>query len=226
MPKYEIIHGEAFPLIRYNMEAGEVLKAESDAMVAMSPNIDVTGKAEGGILKGLTRKLAGESFFLQQLEAARGPGEVLLAHASPGGIMDIVLDGSYGLLVQKNGFLAATQGVEVSTKMQSLGKGLFSGEGFFIVNITGKGVCFVSSYGAIHVIDVGPGEQVIIDNGHLVAWPDTMTYAIEKASKGWISSFKSGENLVCRFTGPGKVLIQTRNPGGFVGWLTKLGIMK
>ncbi|MDR1607629.1 MAG: TIGR00266 family protein [Deltaproteobacteria bacterium] len=223
-PKYEIIHGEAFPLIRYNLAQGEKLKAESDAMVAMSATIDVTGGTEGGILRGLTRMLAGEKFFFQYLEAKRGPGEALLAHSQPGGIMDVELDGTYGLIIQKDGFLAATEGVNVNTTMQSLGRGLFSGEGFFILKVTGQGVVFVSSYGAIHPIEVPAGEQVIIDNGHLVAWPDYMPYSLEKASNGWFSSFKSGECLVCRFTGPGVVLIQTRNPSGFSGWLKRLGL--
>jgi uncharacterized protein (TIGR00266 family) len=225
VPKYEIIHGEAFPLVRYQLNQGEKIKAESDAMVAMSATIDVTGGAEGGLFKSLARKLAGEKFFFQYLEAKRGPGMALLGHAQPGGITDVELDGSYGLVVQKDGFLAATEGVEISTTMQSLSKGLFSREGFFILKITGRGVVFVSSYGAIHALDVEPGQQVIVDNGHLVAWPDYMNYTIEKASNGWINSWMSGESLVCRFTGPGTVLIQTRNPSSFVGWLQRLGIV-
>ncbi|MDR0549139.1 MAG: TIGR00266 family protein [Deltaproteobacteria bacterium] len=224
MPKYEIIYGEAFPLIRYNLEKGEKLKAESNAMVAMSATIDVTGGADGGIFKSFTRLLAGEKFFFQYLEATRGPGEVLLAHSHPGGVMDVDLDGSYGLIVQKDGFLAATSGIEVGTTLQSLGRGLFSQEGFFVVKITGRGVVFVSSYGAIHPLELKPGEQVIVDNGHLVAWPDYMTYTLEKASNGWFNSWKSGENLVCRFTGPGTVLIQSRNPNALVGWLKVLGL--
>ena len=49
-----------------------------------------------------------------------------------------------------------------------------------------------------------------------------MDYKIEKASSGWISSFTSGEMLVCRFKEPGVVLIQTRNPQGFAEWIKDL----
>jgi uncharacterized protein (AIM24 family) len=63
---------------------------------------------------------------------------------------------------------------------------------------------------------------VMVDNNHLVAWPDYMHYEITKASSGWISSLTSGEALVCRFRGPGVVLIQTRNPGGFASWIRRL----
>jgi uncharacterized protein (TIGR00266 family) len=209
---YEILYQNAFPVVRYRLQAGEKLKAESDAMIAMSSAVDVTGGVEGGFLRGLGRMLSGEKFFFQYLTANRGPGEVLFGQAMPGGIMDLQLDGNYGLRVQKNGFLAATQGIEIDTQMQNLTRGLFSGEGFFILSVQGRGTVFLSSYGSIHAIDLKPGEEIIIDNGHLVAWTDYTEYHIEKASNGWISSIISGECLVCRFKGPGRVLIQTRNP--------------
>ncbi|WP_033170070.1 TIGR00266 family protein [Selenomonas sp. ND2010] len=221
--KYEILYPEAFPVVKCQLERGEKIKAESDAMITMSVTVDVEGKMDGGILSGLARKfLAGESFFFQELIASRGPGEVLLGHPLPGGILDVELDGSYGLVVQKDGYLASTQGIQVDTKMQNLSKGLFSGEGFFVLNVTGRGTVFVSSYGVIHPVNLGAGEEVIIDNGHLVAWPDYMQYSIEKASSGWISSVTSGECLVCRFRGPGVVLIQTRNPSGFEAWIRSM----
>ena len=218
--KHEILYGDSFPVVKCDLERGESIKAESDAMVSMSATLDVTGSTGGGILGGLARKLlTGESFFFQRITASRGAGSVLLGHAAPGGIADVMLDGTHGLCVQKNGFLAAEETVEIDTAMQNLTRGLFSGEGFFVLNIHGKGVVFLSSFGAIHPINLEAGEEVIIDNGHLVAWPDYMKYTVEKASSGWFSSVASGEGLVCRFTGPGTVLIQTRNPDAFSAWM-------
>lgn len=220
---YQIIYPEAFPIIECNLNRGERIKAESDAMIAMSSTIDVEGKMEGGFFKGLMRKvLTNESMFFQELIANRGSGKVLLGHALPGGILDIELDGSYGLTIQKDGFLASTEGINVDTKVQNLSQGLFSGEGLFVLNATGKGVIFVSSYGVIHPITLSDGEEFIIDNGHLVAWCDYMHYSIEKANKGWISSMTSGEGLVCRFRGPGTILIQTRNPSSFEAWIRSI----
>ena len=221
--KYEILYPEAFPVVECYLERGESIKAESDAMIAMSPTIEIEGKMDGGILSGLARKfLSGESMFFQELVARRGAGKVIFGHTFPGGIMDVELDGSYGLTIQKNGFLASTQGINVETKTQSLSRGFLSGEGFFLLNASGRGTVFVSSYGVIHPINLESGEEVIIDNGHLVAWPDYMDYKIEKASSGWISSFTSGEGLVCRFRGPGVVLIQTRNPDSFESWIRSI----
>lgn len=129
------------------------------------------------------------------------------------------LDGTYSLIVQKEGFLAAEDRIQVDTTMQNLARGLFSREGFFVTQVSGRGTVFLSSYGAIHAINLEPNEEVIVDNGHLVAWPDYMNYRIEKASSGWFSSIASGECLVCRFRGPGIVLIQTRNPSSFASWI-------
>ena len=162
-----------------------------------------------------------ESFFFQQLVANRGPGEVLLAHSVPGDIQAIEMDGSIEYTLQKDGFFAGSDSITISTKMQNLTQGLFSGEGFFVINASGKGTLFVSSYGAIHPIDVPAGEEIIIDNHHLVAWPALMEYKIEKASSGWLSSFTSGEMFVCRFKGPGQVLIQSRNPPAFGAWIRR-----
>lgn len=217
--KSNIIHQGTAPMIEIELEQGESVKAESGAMVAMSPTIDLDGKLEGGLFSGIGRMLAGEKFFFQTLTASRGSGKVLLAPSCLGGIEEIELDGSYGLTVQKDGFLAGTQGINISTQMQNLSKGLFSGEGFFVLNISGKGRVFVNSLGAIHQIILAAGEEIVIDNGHLVAWADTMNYKIEKASKGWISSITSGECLVCRFRGPGVILIQSRNPLAFAEWI-------
>lgn len=218
---YEILHQDAFPVVRCDLSQGESIKAESDAMVAMSGGLEISGSmGDSGILGGLARKLlTGESFFFQRITARRGSGSVLLGHRAPGGIVDVMLDGNYGLRVQKDGFLAAEEGVEIDTAMQNLAQGLFSREGFFVLNIKGRGVVFISSFGAIHPINLEDGEEVIIDNGHLVAWPDYMHYTIEKVASGWISSIASGESLVCRFRGPGVVLIQTRNPESFSSWL-------
>ena len=191
-------------------------------MIAMSPTIDVEGRMDGGILRGLARKfLSGESLFFQELIARRGSGTVLFGHSQIGGIMDIDLDGSYGLNIQKDGFLASTQGIQIDPQAQNLMQGFLSGEGFFILNARGRGTVFVSSYGVIHPINLEDGQEVIIDNGHLVAWPDYMNYKIERASNGWISSLTSGEGVVCRFRGPGVVLIQTRNPNSFEQQLEK-----
>lgn len=60
------------------------------------------------------------------------------------------------------------------------------------------------------VLQLVDGEKYIVDNGHLIAW--NTKYVLERvASGGIISNMASAEGLVCKFTGPGTVFIQTRN---------------
>ena len=121
-----------------------------------------------------------------------------------------------------NLFLSAAPSVELDTKTQNFAKGLFSGAGFFLLHAHGRGPLFIASYGAMHPIDLASGEEIVIDNGHLVAWQDNMDYDVQKSSSGWVSSLKSGEGVVCRFKGPGRILIQTRNPNAFGSWLSTI----
>lgn len=216
----EILYPGAFPMVRVQLAAGESVKAESGAMVAASPTIDVESKMEGGLLKALSRKvLTGEHFFFQTLRATRGAGEVLLAPTVPGDIVTFELDGVNEYFVQKDGFLTGADSIVIDSKMQGLGRGLLGGEGFFILRISGRGLLILNSFGAIHRIDLKPGEEYVVDNAHLVAWSATTSYQVERASSGWIASFTSGEGFVCRFRGPGLVYIQTRNPRGFGAWI-------
>ena len=222
--KYKIEYGHAFSLLLCDLDYRESMFAESDAMVYMTGGLSVEGSAgKGGFLGGLARAmLTNESFFVQTISAKAGPGTVAFAPAELGSVEAVDLDGSYTLSVQKGGFLAATSGINVGTKMQNLTQGLASREGFFIQEMSGRGTVFISSFGAIHPLTLGSGEEAVIDNGHLVAWPSNMDYRIEKAASGFISSVTSGEGLVCRFRGPGTILIQTRKPGAFYSMVASM----
>ncbi|EIC23005.1 TIGR00266 family protein [Thiorhodovibrio frisius] len=217
---YEILYRGAYALARVDLPAGRQLRAQSDAMVAMSPTVEVAGKMEGGILGGLGRMVSGESLFLQTLSATRGAGSVYFAPSSPGDIAVVELNNE-AMIIQKDGFLACTEEVQVNTQLQNLAQGLFSGEGFFVVGAEGRGLLFLESYGAIHEFNLGPGEQKIVDNGYLVAWSKNMGYRLEAANIGIVAALTSGEAIVCRFTGPGKILVQTRMARQFGLWISK-----
>ena len=87
-----------------------------------------------------------------------------------------------------------------------------------MLKCSGTGDLLVSSYGAIHQVDLAAGETYIVDTGHMVGWSDGVTYEVSK-SGGWKSTLLGGEGLVCRLTGPGRIYLQTRSPDDFLGWL-------
>lgn len=219
---YEILYRGAYAMARIELPRGRQLRAESDAMVAMHPALDVGSQVSGGLLGGLGRLVSGESFFLQTLSATRGTGSVFLAPAAPGDVAALEIDSGDGLIIQRGGFLACSQGVEIDTKIQNLAHGLFSGAGLFVIRAQGRGLVFVESFGAIHRLELGPGEQRIVDNGHLVAWSTSLRYGLELGSRGLVAAFTSGENIVCRFHGPGTLLIQSRQPRQFGRWIARM----
>lgn len=214
--QHEILHRPSYALARIVLASGEQLQAEAGAMVSMSDTIKLDTGVRGGLMGGLKRAvLGGESFFINTFTAEQ-TGEVTIAPGLPGDIEALNLNGET-LLVQSGSFLAATPDVEVDTKWGG-GRTFFSGEGLFLLKCTGYGTIFVSSYGAIHPIDLDQGQDYTVDTGHMVAFDETVRYSVGR-SGGWKTTLLSGEGLVCKLTGPGRFYMQTRSQDAFLSWL-------
>lgn len=216
--RQEILYQPSYSIVRVLLEPGEQIRAEAGAMVSMSPSVTLESKGEGGLGKMLGRMVTGESLFLTTFTASQGPGEVILAPSMPGDIATLEVNGA--MMVTSGCYLAGDTSLEHETVASA--KGFFGGEGLFMLKMKGQGNLLVSSFGAIHAIDLQAGQQYIVDTGHLVAWSDGMGYNIKKAAKGIMNTLKSGEGLVAEMTGPGRIYIQTRTPGGFAGWIGRL----
>lgn len=212
-------HNPSFSVARAMLGPGESIRAESGAMMAMSPDIDLDAKMEGGLMKGLKRSvLGGESLFITRATAGPQGGWIDFAPALPGDITTLDITPDSPLLIQKGSFLAAEQGVEIDTKWGGL-KNLFGGEGGFLLHATGHGKVVVSLYGALDRFHLEAGEQVIVDTNHMVAFRESVTMELRKASESGWKSVKSGEVLVFVFTGPGELLMQSRNPDDIVKYV-------
>lgn len=215
--KSEILYRSAYSLLKVELEPGDELQAEAGAMVSMSSNVQIATKARGGILSGLKRAvLGGESFFMNTFTCERGRGEVTFAPSLPGDLMHIPMSGDT-VLVQSGSYIASTRGIEVDTAWGGA-RGFFSGEGLFLLKCSGHGDLFVSSYGAIHAIEIPAAESYVVDTGHMVAFEGTMGYKVRPVG-GLKQTFFSGEGLVCDFSGPGRLFIQTRSFQSFVNQL-------
>lgn len=209
--EYFIENGPVFSSLRVNLKAGEQLKGEAGAMVAMSPSIELkaktTGKGLGGVLGSM---MGGESMF-SSVFTANNDGELILAPGVPGDIIAFDLKGET-LFAQGGAYLAGDPSLEISTKLS--GKAMIGGEGLFLATIKGNGTVFLNSYGAVIKKELAAGEKYIVDTGHIVAFTESITYQIRQASrglKGVFSSVASGEGLVSEYTGPGTLWLQTRN---------------
>ena len=214
--KYDIQYGPSYALGIISLDAGEKIQAETGAMVSMSDTIKMDTGMKGGLLGGLKRSvLGGESFFLNTFEAEQA-GEVTIAPALPGDVLALELTG-LPLMVQSGSFLAATPDVESDTKWGG-SRTFFSREGLFLLKCTGSGTVFISSYGAIHLVELDAGQRYIVDTGHMVAFDESVQYDVGRAGN-WKSTLLGGEGLVCKLTGPGRFYLQTRNPDSFLAWL-------
>ena len=218
----DIRHAPSFAVARIGLDAGEQLRAESGAMMATSSGVSIQSSTQGGVLKGLKRSfLGGESLFISTFTAPGGGGWVDVAHHLAGDIVVVDLSAAEPLSITKGCWLASSAGVDLDTKWGGF-KNLFGGEGGFLVHATGTGTAVLASYGAIDRIELGAGESVTVDTGHVVAFGATVTSQIRKVAGGIVQTLKSGEGLVFDFTGPGWVMTQTRNPAALEAWVRAL----
>lgn len=212
----ELLYQPAFAVCRATLSQGEKLRVEGGAMVAMS-DLTVETQATGGLLKSLKRSvLGGESFFQNVYTAASNQSYILLGPALPGDVMVMELQNE-DLIVQSGSYMASTMDIDVSTDWGGA-RTFFGGEGLFMLRCAGSGTLIISSYGAIHRVDLVSGQDFIIDTGHIVAFDSGMQYDVRKFGN-WKSTIAGGEGFVVNFTGPGSVYLQTRSQQSFLGWL-------
>lgn len=206
------VHGQPdYAFVTVQIPANQTLKVEASAMATMDTNLVMKTKLRGG----LGRFVTGESIFINEFTAQGGPGEIGIAPGAPGDLRHVYLDGQT-IYLQNSAYVASTTGVAVESKWQGLMKGFFSGESLFLIRCQGSGDLWFSSYGGIIEIDVS-GEYVV-DTGNIVAFTDGLSYNVTKVG-GYKSLFFSGEGFVCRFSGQGRVWIQTRKVGPLVSWV-------
>jgi uncharacterized protein (TIGR00266 family) len=214
---YEILHQPSYSLAVVQLQAEQSILAEAGAMVSMSANIELQSQMKGGIFGALKRAAGGESAFVSTFTARGSAGEVTFAPGGPGDIAAIEMSNQL-FYVQSSSYLAGDASLVVDTKWGGA-KLFFGGEGLFVLQVTGTGLLLVSSFGAIHRKRLAAGERYVVDTGHLVAWEGTTQYTLRKAASGFFRSMVSGEGVVAEFTGPGELLIQTRNLAAFAGLL-------
>lgn len=215
--KYEVQHQPAFSLAVIQLQPEQSIQAEAGAMVSMSANVELQSQMKGGLFGAIKRAAGGESAFVSTFTARGGPGEVTFAPGAPGDIAAIELN-NQTFFVQSSSYLAGDASLTVDTKWGGA-KSFFGGEGLFVLMVQGRGLLLVSSFGAIHRKTLRAGERYVVDTGHLVAWEGTTQYTLRKAAAGFFRSMVSGEGIVAEFSGPGEILIQTRNLAALAGLL-------
>jgi|TARA_B100001971_G_C18196610_1_gene541861 uncharacterized protein (TIGR00266 family) len=200
-----------FAFVTVQVPGEQTLKVEASAMATMSTNMEMKTKFKGGF----SRFLTGESIFINEFTARGGSGEIGIAPGSPGDLVHYYVNNREEIYLQSSAFVASGMGVEVDSKWQGF-KGFFSGESLFLIRCAGQGDLWFNTYGAIIEIDVS-GDYVV-DTGHIVAFTSGLQYNVTSVGN-MKSLFFSGEGLVCRFTGQGRLWVQTRQLPSLAWWV-------
>jgi uncharacterized protein (AIM24 family) len=198
-------------------------------MVMMESTLDLKGKMKGGLGSALMRTFAnGESFFQQHIEAVRGDGDCLLSPTLPGA-MQVVDCGPNSTSSATAPSSRPASGVDLKVRTQSLGNALFAQSGgFFVTETTGSGQVVVSGFGSMS----GAGRRAGQGRDHRQlargGWDSTLRYEISittGTSGGFlgnlINSQTSGEGIVLRFSGRGKIYVCSRNRAAFKAWMQR-----
>jgi uncharacterized protein (TIGR00266 family) len=205
-----------FSHIHVDLEPGESIVTESDAMSSMAAEMDVDARFNGGLFSGLIKKvLGGESLFVNEFSnRTQKPLRVTLVQHMPGEIRQVELDGE-SICLQPGAYVCSTPGIRLG--VQYAGLGSFVGrEGLFKLIVSGKGTLWYGAYGGL--LDKDIDGEYIVDTSHLVAYDPQIKLKVQLAG-GLFSSIFGGEGLVTRVEGKGRIVVQTRSMGGLAGWL-------
>lgn len=225
--RHDVVHGPSFAVLKVALDPNETITAESGTMVSRSSSVHMHtrlnaptdeglwGRIKVFFIAVLRKVMAGDTLFINDFSTAGGTGQLTLAPAMSGHILSRKLHGDT-LLMWRGAFLACTPGVKLRMRWGGL-RGLLSSEGLFLMEASGTGEVFFTSYGGVHEVQVE--REFIVDTGHVVAFDGTLDFNLASAGGGVTGFLASGEGLVCRFTGTGRVYIQSRNLSALASWL-------
>ena len=214
--KTTIAGAPSFAYLHVDLDPGESVVAESDAMSSMAGDLGMKTSLNGGFLSALAKKfLAGESLFINTFtNTTAGPRRVTLVQSTPGNMREVRLNGET-LCLQPGAYIASTAGLQLGVKWAGLVSGI-AREGFFKLTVSGTGTLWYGAYGEL--LDRQVEGEYLVDTSHLVAYEPQMKLKLQLAG-GLFSSLFGGEGFVTRVEGKGKIVIQTRSLSGLASWL-------
>jgi len=195
---YTIDAAPDYGLVNVTIPQGRTLRVEASAMAYMDSSLAMKTQMRGGF----KRMLSGEKLFINEFTATERSAEIGVAPGTPGDLAHVYLEDET-IFLQNSSYLASSPDLDVAAEFQGF-KGFFSGEKLFLIRCSGSGDLWFNTFGAMIEIDVT--DNYVVDTGHIVGFTEGLTYDVHPVA-GMKSLFFSGEGLVCRFSGSGKVWI-------------------
>ncbi|MBI3647743.1 MAG: TIGR00266 family protein [Actinobacteria bacterium] len=208
------IKGTTLPVLEMQLNPGEKLVAEAGELSWMTQSIQLTTTTQTAGAKGmmgvLKRAVGGGGIFMTEYEAQGSPGTVAFATKLPGQILPIKVSPGNELMIQRHGFLCATEGVELTMAFQKkLGAGIFGGEGFVLQKLGGSCDAWLELDGEVVIYDLQPGEFLRVHPGHVGMFQAQMAFEITTVP-GIKNKLFGGDGLfLAKLTGPGRLWLQT-----------------
>jgi uncharacterized protein (TIGR00266 family) len=211
--KYEIRYKPAFAAIFLTLNPGDRLIAEAGAMLSMAAKLSMTTQFSGGLIPALLKKFfGGESLFVNEFSNSTQQAlELVLSQSTIGDIVAIELKGNE-ICFQPGAYIAHTPGIQMSVQWAGFSSWL-AGEGLFKLKLSGNGLVFFGGYGGVSQRRVD--GEFIVDSGHLVAYDPGIKMNLRLAG-GLVGSVTSGEGLVNRLSGQGRIYLQSRSVDSLV----------
>ena len=208
------ITGTTMPVLELLLDPNESVFSEAGELSWMSAPIQLTTHTQmggGGGLFGVLRRVAGGgTLFMTEYRAVGAVGEIAFATKIPGHILPIEIGPGHEYMVHRHGFLCATPQVQIGVGFQqSLGAGIFGGDGFLLQKVSGQGTAWLELSGEVVVRDLAPGETLRVHPGHVGAFQSSVAFQIARIP-GIKNMIFGGDGLfLAALTGPGRIWLQT-----------------
>jgi uncharacterized protein (TIGR00266 family) len=208
------ITGTTMPVLEFILDPNEAIISEAGELSWMGASIQMTTHTQfgggGGLFGVFKRVVAGGTLFMTEYRAFGMPGELAFATKVPGHIVQVEVGGANEYMVHRHGFLCATPEVQLTVGFQqSLGAGIFGGDGFLLQRVSGNGVAWLELSGELVMRDLKPGETLRVHPGHVGAFQSCVSFQITTVP-GIKNMIFGGDGIfLASLTGPGRIWLQT-----------------
>ncbi len=208
------IIGTTLPVLEVQLGPSESIVSVSGQLSWMSQSIDMHTSTQhgggGGFFGALKRVAGGGSLFMTEFTAQGAPGFVAFATHVPGHILPVPVQRGRSYMIHRHGFLCATPGVELSVGFQqSLGAGIFGGDGFLLQRLAGECEAWVELDGEVVSYDLAAGESLRVHPGHVGMFEEGVNFGITRI-QGIRNMLFGGDGIfLAQLTGPGRVWLQS-----------------
>ncbi len=208
------ILGTTMPVLEFALDPNDAIISEAGELSWMSASIQMTTHTQhaggGGFFGAIARVAGGGSLFMTEYRAVGAPARSPSPPASPATSSPSKSAPATNILVHRHGFLCATAGINLGVGFQqSLGAGIFGGDGFLLQKISGQGIAWLELSGELVIKDLAPGELLRVHPGHVGAFQSSVAFQIQRVP-GIKNMIFGGDGIfLAALTGPGRVWLQT-----------------